>query len=184
MASIRQQGDRFEIRECESSPVGPRQRALARFQRILTPEILDRAAALARRPFDRERLIARARARGIPVTEIRRTNEARRLLSFLRQGGQVNPVIVVLLREALASMEAREVPEHLEDAVDWLGRSEFARGRALRGLLRTASRVARSRGPVREPACERFPRFSSDNTDNTDTTPLAELSAFPEVEPV
>lgn len=161
MASIRQQGDRFEIRECESSPIGPRQRALARFRRILTPEILDRAAALARRPFDREALVGRARARGIPVTELRHTNDARRLLSFLRRGGQVNPIVVELLREALASMESRAVPEHLEDAVDWLGQSESARGRALRGLLRTASRIARSRGPVLENPAERFPRFSS-----------------------
>ena len=161
MASIRQQGDRFEIRECESSSIGPRQRALARFRRILTPEVLDRAAALARRPFDREALVARARERGIPVTELRRTNDAQRLLSFLRQGGQVNPVIAELLREALASRDVCEVPEHLEDAVDWLGESESARGRALRGLLRTASRVARSRGSLREPSVEIFPRFSS-----------------------
>ncbi len=161
MASIRQQGDRFEIRECEASTAGPRQRALARFKRILTPEILDRAAALARRPFDREALVARARARGIPVSDLRRTHYARHLLAFLRQGGQLNPVLVVLLREALALMDSRAVPEHLEDAVDWLGQSESARGRALRGLLRTASRVARSRGPVREPSHERFPRFSS-----------------------
>ena len=161
MASIRQQGDRFEIRECETSAAGPRQRALARFKRILTPEILDRAAALARRPFDRDSLVARARARGIPVTDLRRTNDARRLLSFLRRGGPIHPVVVVLLRKALASMESREVPDHLEDAVDWLGESEAARGRALRGLLRTASRVVRSRGPIRERPPEPFPRFSS-----------------------
>ena len=161
MASIRQQGKAFEIRECELSEAGPRQRALARFRRILTPEVLDRAASAARRPFDREAILRRARARGIPRAESRRETGARSLLGFLRNGGQLDPVLVALLRDALASMEARSVPAHLEDVVDWVGQSEFARGRALRGLLRTASRIARSRPSLRSAPIERFPRFSS-----------------------
>ncbi len=161
MASIRQQGEAFEIRECASSDAGPRQRALARFRRILTPEVLDRAAAAARRPFDREALLRRARTRGIPIAESGREFSARSLLDFLRRGGQLDPLVVTLLRDALAPMEARAVPDHLEDVVDWIGQSESARGRALRGLLRTASRVARSRASLRPAPVERFPRFSS-----------------------
>jgi hypothetical protein len=161
MASIRQQGDAFEIRECESSEAGPRQRALTRFRRILTPEVLDRAAVAARKPFDREALIQRARARGIPVAEARRETGARSLLGFLRRGGQLDPLVVALLREALTSMEARATPSHLADVVDWVGQSESARGRALRGLVRTASRIARSRSAVRSAPLEPFPRFSS-----------------------
>ena len=161
MASIRQQGEAFEIRECEVSEAGPRQRPLARFRRILTPEVLDRAAAAAHRPFDREALLERARDRGIPVAESRRDSSARALLGFLRQGGQLDPLIVTLLREALTLAEAHSVPSHLEDVVDWIGQTESARGRALRGLLRTASRVARSRPrPLPTPA-EPFPRFDS-----------------------
>ncbi len=161
MASIRQQGNCFEIRECEQSRSGPRQRALARFRRILTPETLDRAAARARRPFDRQALVERARARGIPVAETRSTNDGRDLLSFLRLGGQLDPVVVDLLKGALASMDGRALPEHLAESVDWLGRSESARGQAIRGLLRTASRVARSREPLRQGPVEPFPRFNS-----------------------
>jgi hypothetical protein len=67
-----------------------------------------------------------------------------------------------LLRDALVSMEARAVPSHLEDVVDWVGRTESARGRALRGLSRTASRVVHSRAALRSPTAEEpFPRFSS-----------------------
>ena len=161
MASIRRQGAAFEIRECESSPVGPRQRPLARFRRILTAEVLDRAAIAARRPFDRRALIERARARGIPVAESRRSEAAARLLGQLRRNVSLDPVMVTLLREALAPLSDCPVPEHLEDVVDWVGQPETARGRSLRGLLRTASRVARSRGFQPPEPTERFPRFSS-----------------------
>jgi hypothetical protein len=83
------------------------------------------------------------------------------LLDFLRRGGRLDPVVVTLLREALASQQAGSVPSHLDDVVDWVGQSEFARGRALRGLLRTASRIARSRPSLHRAPTERFPRFSS-----------------------
>lgn len=161
MASIRQQGDVFEIRECEPREAGPRQRALARFRRVLTNDVLERAALAARRPFDRAALVERARMRGIPIALGRRPNGARRLLAHLRSGGDLDPVVVSLLREALAGREACKLPEHLEDVVDWLGRDEVARGRALRGLLRTASRIMRSRGDQRERPRQPFPRFSS-----------------------
>lgn len=162
MASIRQQGAAYEIRECETSPAGPRQRPLARFHRILTPEVLDRAASAARRPFDRAALIERARARGIPVAEKRSTTAAAGLLAYLRRGGSLDPEMVAMLREALAPLSERPLPEHLEDVVDWVGQPESARGRALRGLLRTASRVVRSRGVRRTEPAEPFPHFSSE----------------------
>jgi len=162
MASIRQQGDLFEIRECRTTARGPRQRTLARFRRILTPEVLDAAAARARRPFDRQALIDRARARGIAVSEERRCDEARRLLGRLRAGEPLRPSLVALLREALASLESHPLPPHLEDAAEWVGKSEAERGRALRGLLRAASRAARSRPPLRTPPRAAFPRFSSE----------------------
>lgn len=162
MASIRRQRDVYEIRECVVTERGPRQRSLARFREILTPEVLDEAAGRARRPFDRRRLAERARELGIPVSEERRSQEARSLLAQLRAGRALDPTLVTLLREALAALPAEPVPEHLADVVEWMGRSETARGKALRGLLRTGSRIARSRGPLREPEPPRFPRFSSE----------------------
>lgn len=161
MASLRIQGRACEIRECRSTERGPRQYVLARFSGVLTPEVLERAAARARRPFDRAKLVASARRRGIPIGSQRTDAAARRLLAELRAGGSVDPGLVALLRDALAMLEAAPLPEHLTDAADWVGRSEAERGKALRGLVRTASRIARSAGPRRDPEERAFPRFSS-----------------------
>ena len=164
MASIRRQHNAFEIRECLSTDRGPRQRPLARFRGVLTPEVLDRAAAAARRPFDRRKLADRARKLGVPVAQERRHPEARKLLARLRAGHPLDPVLARLLRTELDLLEGELLPAHLTDAAEWVGRSEAARGKALRGLLRTASRVLRSRGPLREPPPQPFPRFSSEET--------------------
>lgn len=162
MASIRRQGDRYEIRECLVTRRGPRQRALARFRDILTPEVLDQAAARARSPFDRRALVRRARARGIPVSDQRRDPDAQQLLARLRAGLGLDPTLVGLLREALAPLPSEPLPPHLTDVVDWVGVGESERGRALRGLLRAASRIVRSRGALREPEPgDVFPHFSS-----------------------
>jgi hypothetical protein len=161
MASIRSQGQAYEIRECRSTARGPRQYTLARFQRVLTPEVLERAGARAQRPFDRAKLVESARRRGIPVSPHRTDAAARRLLAELRGGGSLEPGLVALLREALGMLPAEPLPEHLEDAAGWIGRSEAERGKALRGLLRTASRIARSVGPRRAAEERPFPRFSS-----------------------
>lgn len=171
MASIRKQGDVYEIRECVSTSSGPRQRALARFRGVLTPADIDRALAVARRPFRRAELLRRARAQGVPVAEIPRQEEARLLLAHLRDGGTIEPVLAKLLIEALGACSAQAegsiglgdgaLPEHLEDVADWVGRPEAVRGRALRGLLRAASRVVQSRPELREPVEAPYPRFSS-----------------------
>jgi hypothetical protein len=170
MASIRKQGDVFEIRECIPTGSGPRQRALARFRKILTPSDLDRARAAARQPFDRAALVKRARAQGIPVADMPPLDEARRLLAYLRDGGTVEPILAKLLIESLAGfqvptaltgVEERSLPAHLEGVLEWVGRPESTRGRALRGLLRAASRVIQSRRALREQADDPFPRFSS-----------------------
>ncbi len=161
MASIRRQGDTFEIRECLSTDRGPRQRRLARFRRVLTPEVVDQAEAAARRPFDRRALVERARRQGVPVTGERRQPEARKLLAHLRAGRPLDPTLVTLLRGALELLVSEPVPPHLDDVAEWVGQSEAVRGKGLRGLLRTASRVLRSRGPLREPPPQAFPRFSS-----------------------
>lgn len=161
MASLRAQGHAYEIRECRSTERGPRQYVLARFRGVLTPEVLDRAEARARRPFDRAKLLASARRRGIPVSPHRTDTAARRLLAELRAGASIEPGLVALLREALGMLEAERLPEHLVDAAEWVGRSQAERGKALRGLLRTASRIAHSTGPRRDPEERPFPRFRS-----------------------
>jgi hypothetical protein len=161
MASIRQQGSTFDIRECRSTKRGPRQFILARFGGVLTPEVLEQAAALAQRPFDSRKLVAAARKRGIPVTPYRTHTAARLLLAELRAGHSLEPSLAALLKQALVTADEKPVPEHLSEAADWIGKSEAARGKALRGLLRAASRIARSRALPRPLPSEPFPRFSS-----------------------
>lgn len=162
MASIRKQNDAYEIRECVPTELGPRQRALVSFRDVLTPEVIDEAEANASLPFDRAALVARAVKRGIPVSERRRHPAARKLLAALQRGARLDPALVALLRTALESQETQAIPEHLADAADWIGQPERERGTALRGLLRTADRVVRSRAPLRERAREVFPRFHSE----------------------
>ncbi|MCR9094512.1 MAG: hypothetical protein NXI30_09865 [bacterium] len=161
MPSIRARGDRAEIRECRMTEDGPRQVVLARFRGVLTPDVLDTAAARAQRPFDRELVVERAHAAGIPVGTVRRSDAARQLLAELRAGALLDPTVVSLLQDALALQESRALPEHLADAAEWVGRSEAERGKALRGLTRAASRAAQGREDVREAAADTFPRFRS-----------------------
>ena len=127
----------------------------------MTPEVLDQAEAVARRPFDRHALAERARSKGIPITPERRHREARKLLAHLRAGRPLDPTLVTLLRAALELRASEALPPHLHDVAEWVGQSEAVRGKALRGLLRTASRVLRSRGSLREPPVQAFPRFDS-----------------------
>jgi hypothetical protein len=163
MASIRKQGDRYEIRECLATPHGPRQLALASFRGVLTPEVLDRAEAKAHKPLKRADLMARAVQIGISVTERRQHPEARTLLASLQRGAELEPTLVQLLQTALQRLDSRAVPDHLVDAADWIGQPERERGAALRGLLRAADRILRSRPPLRTPRQQTFPRFSSDS---------------------
>ncbi len=162
MASIRRQGRRCEIRECLVTERGPRQHMLVSCTGVLTPEVLGRAEACARRPFDRAKVVARARTLGVPVTQRRLFPEARVLLGALQRGAGLDPRLVTLLRAALELLPAAPVPEHLAEAAEWIGQPEAERGRALRGLLRTAGRILRSRGPLPAPPRASFPRFSSE----------------------
>ena len=161
MASIRKQGDRFEIRECRSTDRGPRQYTLATFRGVLTPEVLDTAVDNARLPIRREALVARAEAMGIGVSSERRFPEARVLLARLRRGLAIDPSLAKQLRDALGEIRAEPVPEHLLDAAEWIGQSDSDRGRALRGLLRTTDRIVGSRATLRVRPRARYPRFSS-----------------------
>jgi hypothetical protein len=98
---------------------------------------------------------------GIPVSERRRHPEARALLAVLQRGAELEPTLVQLLETALERLDSRAVPAHLSDAAEWIGQPERERGTALRGLLRTADRILRSRPPLRTPRQETFPRFRS-----------------------
>jgi hypothetical protein len=162
MAYLRRRRDgRIEIREAMATRAGPRARTLAVFRGALAPDVLERAAGQARRPFDRAALRARARALGVPWSARRTGGAARALLRELRQGVALDPALVTLLREALAAQRAGPVPEPLAEAAEWLGASAERRGAALRGLLRASARLVRERPARRERAPVPFPKFSS-----------------------
>jgi hypothetical protein len=79
---VRRSGDRFDLREAAATPAGPRSRTLATFRPPPTPEILERAAARATRPFDRAALLARAAELGVATIERREGRAARELLAL------------------------------------------------------------------------------------------------------
>jgi len=146
---------RYEIRESVSTPAGPRSRSLATF-RVLTADVVARAAERAQRPFDAEKIRARAAALGAPRHSNDAATTATALLAQLRNGESLPPVFVAELRRALPDTLV-PVPDSLESAVDWIGVDDATRGRALRELLDVAGRI-----PVRpRPPTSSFPRLSS-----------------------
>lgn len=158
---IRRADGRVEVREAVVTAAGPRARTLASFRGALAPDVLERAAARARRPFDRERVLAHAQRLGIAVTARRGDRPARELLARLRRGGSVDATLAHLLRAALEPAAAAGVPVELAEVAEWVGEDDGRRGEALRGLLRVADRVVASRGHVRAAARPAFPRFAS-----------------------
>lgn len=158
---VRRGGDRFDLREASATPAGPRSRTLATFRSPLTPEILERAAARATRPFDRAAILSRAAQLGVAATERREDRAAREVLALLRAGVAIDPVLVTLLREALAEAASVPVPEHLAEVAEWVGVPAERRGAAVRDLLRLSDRIVKARGEVRSRPKGQFPRFSS-----------------------
>jgi hypothetical protein len=158
---VRRRPERIEVRESVATPHGPRSRVLVAFAEPLTPDVLERAAARASRPFDRGRLLRRAHHLGIAVAPRSREPEARALLARLHRTDPLDPALAAVLREALARLPAAPVPETLADVADWLGASASERGRSLRELLDLYGRIADSRSIPRAPDREHFPHFSS-----------------------
>jgi hypothetical protein len=157
----RRNPERVEIRESRATPRGPRSRTLATFRGALTREILDRAARRATRRFDRNALIRRARAIGIPVRLEAHEREARAVLARLRRADPIDPVIAGLLLRALDGVETKPLPEELADVGEWIGASAQERGAAIRDLLDTYGTIAMSRPQRRKRPRRPFPRISS-----------------------
>jgi hypothetical protein len=83
---VARRNGRFEIRESQHTPSGPRARSLAGFQ-ILTDEVIARASSRARGPFDFAAVLASGRRAGAPVAtnaSQRFVRASRRMASSLR----------------------------------------------------------------------------------------------------
>ena len=148
---------RFEIRENLATPRGPRARTLVTF-RVLTDGALRTAQARATRPFDRERIEARATALGVPRDPRETLRLAQRLLVSLETGQRLPDVVASALAETLTGqLSADPLPDSIPPLAEWAGASERDRGDALRDLLRMSDRIPhRARGSRR-----RFPRIAS-----------------------
>jgi hypothetical protein len=137
---------RFEIRESRQTPAGPRARTLATF-RVLTDDVLARAAARAERPFDATAVAERAEALGAPRATGTGARAARDLLVSLRAGHRPGPALTALLRAELRGPSVA-APDSVEPVLEWAGASDDERGRALRDLLRLADRIPTRRRPA------------------------------------
>ncbi len=158
---VARDGSRFDLREAIATRAGPRSRTLATFRAPLTPEVLERAALRATRPFDRAAILVRAAQLGVATTERREDRAAREVLALLGAGAAIDPVLVTLLRDALARAPAAPVPERLAEVAEWVGAPIERRGAAVRDLLRLSDRIVRARGAVRSKPKIEFPHFSS-----------------------
>jgi len=158
---IRRARGRYDLRETISTRAGPRSRTLVTFRPPLTPEVLARAAARAERPFDRDAILARAAALGVPVSERRQNRAARELLAELRRGEPLDPTLAALLREALDALPAAAPPARFADVAEWVGATAEERGAAVRDLVRVADRIVQSRETRRTRRAAAYPRFSS-----------------------
>jgi hypothetical protein len=153
--------DRIEIRETRRTDAGPRARSLASFRGALTPEVLDIAESRAAGAFDRQLLLQRASALGIPVTTKRPSRPVRDLLGLLHRGVGFDPTLLAALRDAIDRAGAAGLPVALREVAEWIGSTDRQRGEALRGLLRVSDRIVASRAPVREKPYTPYPRFHS-----------------------
>jgi hypothetical protein len=157
---IRRPSGACQIRESVRTDSGPRSRTLASFHGPLDDRILDRAARKASRPLDRDALVLRAKAMGIGW-QSGAAVAARRLITRLRRGRALDPVLVGLLQSELETQAGSPLSDDLAEAADWVGASDEERAATLRGLLRLGDAIVQSRG-VRSPRRgEPYPRIDS-----------------------
>jgi len=134
---------------------------LASFRGALNDHALDQAARNAVRPLDREDLIAKAQTKGVGWTSSTSV-AARQLVTRLRRGRTLDPVLVGLLRASLSDMAETELADDLNEAADWVGTSDEERGATLRGLLRLSDAIVRSRDALPPRRGEPYPRIDSE----------------------
>jgi hypothetical protein len=155
---IAKAGGRFEIRESEHTPAGPRSRTLVTF-RTLNDDVLERARARARGTFDEHKVRLGARKLGAAVDDQRVDQLARDLLGQFAYGHLPSPGLRRLLVDAL-SEPGLPAADNLGELSLWVGASDEERARALEDLLALADAIPTKR---RAPTLS-FPRFSSTST--------------------
>ena len=148
-------GGRYEIRETEHTPAGPRSRTLVTF-RILNDDVLERARVRANGSFDEHKVRLGARRLGAAVEDHEVDQLARDLLSQISRGHLPSPGLRRLLSDALLQSGLPTV-DSLGDLALWVGATDDERARALEDLLALADAI-----PTRRRATTlSFPRLTS-----------------------
>ena len=143
-------GDRFEIRESESTPKGPRSRTLASF-RQLDDEIIQKAGEKARSAIDAAELRRGARRAGAPVARPPADRAARELIAELGKGRRPSPTLRRMLLDLLRDENGRadgpaQSPTHEaeREVAEWMAASPRERGKTLIDLLLLADALPHS----------------------------------------
>ena len=85
---------------------------------------------------------------GVPRSSDAASHAARSLIAELRHGRRPAPDLVRLLRAELPR-NPRPTPDTIEQAFEWIGKSDAARGATLRDLLRLADALPQRERPSR-----------------------------------
>ena len=155
-------GGKFEIRESQATPKGPRSRSLASFSE-LNDETIEKAQAKASKPLDPDRLRRAARKVSAPVARRPADRAARELIAELGKGRRLDPNLRHMLLDLLehGRREDRQPSRRHEashEVAEWMAATPAEKGRALVDLLLLADALP-SGGRVGK-ALE-FPRLDS-----------------------
>jgi hypothetical protein len=155
----------FEVRESHSTPDGPRSRTLATFSEM-TDEVIKKAQKRASRPVPPAEALRRAALRaGAPVAGTAVDEAARETLRLAANGQRLDPMLKLLLQDALERENRSDRPadpdalvsDNARSATEWIGASPKERSQVLRELLKLADAL-----PVRLRSAEiGFPRLRS-----------------------
>jgi hypothetical protein len=154
------QSGRFEIRESQATPKGPRSRTLVSFKE-LNDQAIQKAQERASKPLDPEDLRRAARKVSAPVARKPVERAARELISELGKGGRLEPHLRHMLLDLL-DRGHREGPqpsawhEAAHEVAEWMAATPEEKGRALVDLLLLADALP-SAGRVGKPL--EFPRL-------------------------
>lgn len=152
-------GGRFEIRESQSTPKGPRSRTLASFTE-LTDEVIEKAQKKATKPLNPEELRSAARRAGAPVARPPIDQATRELITELGRGSEPEPRLRRLLTTVLggSSTEVVSPPTPARAMAEWMAATPQDRGKTLEDLLLLADALP-SGGRKDKPL--NFPRLDS-----------------------
>ncbi len=154
---------RFEIRESESTPKGPRSRTLASF-RELDDSVIEKAREKAAKAIDATELRRAAKRAGATVARKPVDRAARELIAELGKGRRLDPPLRQMLLDILSESEEARVDAGLSSTDSapsisaWMAATPEERGRALVDLLLLADALPPSKRR-KEPL--RFPRLDS-----------------------